>query len=153
MISLLDFVNGPSGGLVGTTSPSGQGAVAVDIGPGDLVSTSQENCCPSAGSHLSAHREDDVSAVMAGARPCCRGEEVSSPLASGGFRTGLGCHAWPCQPSWSSRMRLPQLACHGRGTRHLRAPTEQAARQALDAWNRQRVGKNYPAIKRQWEAA
>ena len=35
----------------------------MDIGPGDLVSARRENCCPSAGSHLSAHREDDVSAV------------------------------------------------------------------------------------------
>jgi hypothetical protein len=35
----------------------------VDIGPGDLVSVRRENCCPSAGNHLSAHREDDVSAV------------------------------------------------------------------------------------------
>ena len=35
----------------------------MDLGPGDLVSARRENCCPSAGNHLSAHREDDVSAV------------------------------------------------------------------------------------------
>jgi putative transposase len=40
---------------------------------------------------------------------------------------------------------------------HLRclyaAPTEAAARQALDAWTDSEVGRQYPAIKRQWEAA
>jgi putative transposase len=33
------------------------------------------------------------------------------------------------------------------------APTETAARAALDAWTSSDVGKDYPAIKRQWEAA
>ena len=33
------------------------------------------------------------------------------------------------------------------------APTETAARAALDAWTSSDVGKEYPAIKRQWEAA
>ena len=33
------------------------------------------------------------------------------------------------------------------------APTEAAARQALDAWTDSEVGRQYPAIKRQWEAA
>jgi len=33
------------------------------------------------------------------------------------------------------------------------APTEQAAREALDAWTDSDVGREYPAIKRQWEAA
>ena len=33
------------------------------------------------------------------------------------------------------------------------APTEQAARDALDAWTDSEVGRTYPAIKRQWEAA
>ena len=35
----------------------------------------------------------------------------------------------------------------------LRAPTEQAARDALDAWTDSDIGRQYPAIKRQWEAA
>jgi putative transposase len=33
------------------------------------------------------------------------------------------------------------------------APTEQAARQALDTWTDSTIGRQYPAIKRQWEAA
>jgi putative transposase len=33
------------------------------------------------------------------------------------------------------------------------APTEQAARDALDAWTDSDVGRQYPAIKRHWEAA
>jgi putative transposase len=33
------------------------------------------------------------------------------------------------------------------------APTEAAARQALDAWTDSAIGRQYPAIKRQWEAA
>lgn len=33
------------------------------------------------------------------------------------------------------------------------APTEQAARKALDDWTASDVGKEYPAIKRQWDAA
>jgi putative transposase len=33
------------------------------------------------------------------------------------------------------------------------APTESAARQALDAWTDSDIGRQYPAIKRQWEAA
>ena len=33
------------------------------------------------------------------------------------------------------------------------APTEQAARDALDAWTDSDIGRRYPAIKRQWEAA
>jgi putative transposase len=33
------------------------------------------------------------------------------------------------------------------------APTEQAARDALDTWTDSDVGRKYPAIKRQWEAA
>jgi putative transposase len=33
------------------------------------------------------------------------------------------------------------------------APTEQAAREALDAWTDSDIGRQYPAIKRQWEAA
>src|SRR5215210_5437261 len=33
------------------------------------------------------------------------------------------------------------------------APTEQAARDALDAWTDSEIGRQYPAIKRQWEAA
>ncbi len=33
------------------------------------------------------------------------------------------------------------------------APTEQAARDALDAWTDSEVGRQYPAIKRQWAAA
>jgi putative transposase len=33
------------------------------------------------------------------------------------------------------------------------APTEQAARDALDTWTDSEVGRQYPAIKRQWEAA
>jgi putative transposase len=33
------------------------------------------------------------------------------------------------------------------------APTEAAAREALDAWTDSEVGRAYPAIKRQWEAA
>jgi putative transposase len=32
------------------------------------------------------------------------------------------------------------------------APTEQAARDALDAWTDSEIGQQYPAIKRQWEA-
>ena len=33
------------------------------------------------------------------------------------------------------------------------APTETAARAALDAWTESDTGKDYPAVKRQWEAA
>ena len=33
------------------------------------------------------------------------------------------------------------------------APSEQAARDALDAWTDSDVGRDYPAIKRQWEAS
>ena len=33
------------------------------------------------------------------------------------------------------------------------APTEQAARDALDAWTDSEIGRKYPAIKRQWDAA
>ena len=33
------------------------------------------------------------------------------------------------------------------------APTEQAARAALDAWTESEIGTQYPAIRRQWEAA
>jgi putative transposase len=33
------------------------------------------------------------------------------------------------------------------------APSEQAARDALDAWTDSDVGRQYPAIKRQWDAA
>src|SRR3712207_360473 len=33
------------------------------------------------------------------------------------------------------------------------APTEAAARQALDGWTDSEIGRQYPAIKRQWEAA
>lgn len=33
------------------------------------------------------------------------------------------------------------------------APTEQAARDALDAWADSEVGRTYPAIRRQWLAA
>jgi putative transposase len=33
------------------------------------------------------------------------------------------------------------------------APTEQAARDALDTWTDSEIGRQYPAIKRQWEAA
>lgn len=33
------------------------------------------------------------------------------------------------------------------------APTEQAARDALDAWTDSEIGRQYPAIKRQWETA
>jgi putative transposase len=33
------------------------------------------------------------------------------------------------------------------------APTEAAAREAQDAWTDSEVGRQYPAIKRQWEAA
>ena len=33
------------------------------------------------------------------------------------------------------------------------APTEQAARDALDAWTESEIGRQYPAIKRQWDAA
>ena len=33
------------------------------------------------------------------------------------------------------------------------APTEQAARDALDAWTDSDIGRQYPAIKRQWDAA
>jgi putative transposase len=33
------------------------------------------------------------------------------------------------------------------------APTEQAARDALDTWTDSEVGRRYPAIKRQWESA
>jgi putative transposase len=33
------------------------------------------------------------------------------------------------------------------------APTEQAARDALDAWTESDIGRRYPAIKRQWETA
>jgi putative transposase len=33
------------------------------------------------------------------------------------------------------------------------APTEQAAREALDAWTDSEIGRQYPAIKRQWDAA
>jgi putative transposase len=33
------------------------------------------------------------------------------------------------------------------------APTEQAARQALDGWGDSEIGRQYPAIKRHWEAA
>jgi putative transposase len=33
------------------------------------------------------------------------------------------------------------------------APTEEAAREALDTWTDSEVGRQYPAIKRQWEAA
>ena len=34
-----------------------------------------------------------------------------------------------------------------------KAPTEQAARQALEAWCDSDVGRQYPAIRRQWDAA
>jgi putative transposase len=34
-----------------------------------------------------------------------------------------------------------------------RAPSEAAAREALDAWTDSDIGRQYPAIKRQWEAA
>ena len=34
-----------------------------------------------------------------------------------------------------------------------KAPTEQAARDALDAWCDSEIGRQYPAIRRQWEAA
>ena len=34
-----------------------------------------------------------------------------------------------------------------------KAPSEQAAREALDAWCDSDVGRQYPAIRRQWEAA
>jgi putative transposase len=33
------------------------------------------------------------------------------------------------------------------------APTEQAAREALDTWTDSDIGRRYPAIKRQWETA
>lgn len=33
------------------------------------------------------------------------------------------------------------------------APTEQAAREALDAWADSEVGRKYPAVRRQWDAA
>jgi transposase-like protein len=33
------------------------------------------------------------------------------------------------------------------------APTEQAARDALDTWTDSDIGRKYPAIKRQWETA
>ena len=33
------------------------------------------------------------------------------------------------------------------------ASTEQAARDALDSWTDSEIGRKYPAIKRQWEAA
>jgi putative transposase len=33
------------------------------------------------------------------------------------------------------------------------APTEQAARDALDAWTDSEIGRQYPAIKRQWDSA
>ncbi|MFF5176394.1 IS256 family transposase, partial [Micromonospora sp. NPDC000089] len=33
------------------------------------------------------------------------------------------------------------------------APTEQAAREALDAWTDSEIGRQYPAIRRQWDAA
>ena len=33
------------------------------------------------------------------------------------------------------------------------APTEQAAREALDAWTESEIGSKYPAIKRQWDNA
>jgi putative transposase len=33
------------------------------------------------------------------------------------------------------------------------APSEQAAREALDAWTDSEIGRQYPAIKRSWEAA
>ncbi|SIS04572.1 IS256 family transposase [Micromonospora avicenniae] len=33
------------------------------------------------------------------------------------------------------------------------APTEQAARDALDAWTDSEIGRQYPAIRRQWDAA
>jgi putative transposase len=33
------------------------------------------------------------------------------------------------------------------------APTEQAARDALDAWTDSDIGKQYPAIRRQWDSA
>jgi putative transposase len=33
------------------------------------------------------------------------------------------------------------------------APTEQAARDALDAWTDSDIGRQYPAIKRQWDSA
>ena len=33
------------------------------------------------------------------------------------------------------------------------APTEQAARQALDGWTDSEIGRKYPAIRRQWETA
>jgi transposase-like protein len=33
------------------------------------------------------------------------------------------------------------------------APTEQAARDALDTWTDSDIGRRYPAIKRQWETA
>ncbi|MDQ3484146.1 MAG: 2-C-methyl-D-erythritol 4-phosphate cytidylyltransferase [Actinomycetota bacterium] len=39
------------------------GRIVAVLPPGDLVSADQEKTCPSAGSHLSAHREDPVSAV------------------------------------------------------------------------------------------
>jgi putative transposase len=34
-----------------------------------------------------------------------------------------------------------------------KAPTEQAAREALEAWCDSEIGRQYPAIRRQWEAA
>ena len=61
--------------------------------PGDLVSANQEKTCPSAGNHLSTHRENPVSAVTRAAigAPACRrrlapadfGERVASPLDGG----------------------------------------------------------------------
>jgi hypothetical protein len=82
MISLLDFVNTPPGTRGLATTPPVNKGVAVNIGPGDLVSADQDNPCPSAGTHLSAHRKDDVAALSQravsrswrppGSRPRCR---------------------------------------------------------------------------------
>ena len=66
MISLLDFVNAPPMSSWMNHEPTEEPGRCGGHRPGDLVSADQEISCPSARSHLSAHREDPVSAVNLG---------------------------------------------------------------------------------------
>ena len=65
MISLLDFVNAPPMSSWMNHDLTGQLGRSGGHRPGDLVSADQELSCPSAGTYLSAHREDAVSALRA----------------------------------------------------------------------------------------
>jgi len=59
----LDFVNAPPVSSWMNHDLTGQLRRCVGHRPGDPVSADQELPCPAAGTHLSAHREDAVSAV------------------------------------------------------------------------------------------